>query len=178
MVEMPSEELAEVYGRRLQAELEAADIELPGADAVRGSGRPSASVLLVKGEPGPAEIGGGVALSGADGDAIDKALEALGRDPRDRYAVVSRPVAGVSDDRVKRRLRRIIEACDPVWVVALDPDAAHDVFHALGRPELGPGTVTRLMGRSVLALEGLEASLEDEALKRRVWAHLKALRTE
>jgi alkanesulfonate monooxygenase SsuD/methylene tetrahydromethanopterin reductase-like flavin-dependent oxidoreductase (luciferase family) len=105
-----------------------------------------------------------VALSGADGDAIDKALEALGRDPRDRYAVVSRPVAGVSDDRVKRRLRRIIEACDPVWVVALDPDAAHDVFHALGRPELGPGTVTRLMGRSVLALEGLEASLEDEAL--------------
>ena len=178
MSDVSSEKLAAAYGTRLAAELLKADAELPGADAVQASGNPSSDLLLVKGEPGPAELGGGVTLSGADGDAARKALGALGRDPLAYYAVLSRPVAGVTDERVFRRLRRIIEACDPAWVVAVDPEAATDVAKALGRSEAIPaGNVARVMGRELLALGGLEASLSDLGLKRRVWAQMQALGT-
>ncbi len=178
MPDVPLEELASAYGARLAVELLKADAELPGADAVQASGDPASELLLVKGEPGPAELGGGVTLSGADGDAVRKALGALGRDAQAFYAVLSRPVAGVTDERVSRRLRRIIEACDPAWVVAVDPAAATDVARATGLPETIPaGNVVRVLGRDLLALDGLEASLSDDALKRRVWAQMQALGT-
>lgn len=176
MAEATPSELTQAYEARLEAELARADAELAGSDSVKASGRASASLILVKGEPGPAEIGGGVALSGADGEAAAKALEALGRDPEDYYAVLSRPVAGATDERVTRRLRRIVEACDPLWIVAVDPEAASDVARALGEERApAPGDVVSMLGRSVLALEGLEASLSDDALKRRVWAQMKVL---
>jgi hypothetical protein len=175
MPEMSREELAEAYAARVAAELVRADSELPGSDSVAASGDASASVLLVKGEPGPAEIGGGRALAGADGEAIAKALGALGRDAADTYAVLSRPVTDPPQERVTARLRRIIEVCDPRWVVALDPRAAHDVALALGMDPPPPGEPTIGIGRTVLALDGLEASLADDSLKRKVWSQLKAL---
>lgn len=174
----PSPELGEIFRARLQAELARADSELPGADAIRSSGEPSAPLLLVKGEPGPAEAGGGLALGGEDGAAVAKALDALGRDPQATYAVLSRPVTGAPEDRVAARLRHIIETCDPLWVVALDIEAAEDIARALGSTQARPGAPQKALGRSVLALEGLEASLTDDALKRRVWEQLQPLRDD
>lgn len=165
-------DLSQVVAAKVAEELAQAERVAPAVSAA-WSGNPLGRLVLVKGEPGPAEESGGAALSGADGDAADAALAALGIDPAEAFKTLSRPAPGMASDVERERLVRQIEAVDPDVVVALDPVAAQDVASALGGGSLVAGRPCRMAGRVVVALEGLEASLSDTRLKRRVWAQLK-----
>ncbi|MDO8879440.1 MAG: hypothetical protein Q7W44_01350 [Coriobacteriia bacterium] len=167
--------LDQVFRDKAAAEIASAENLIPGDSIVRASGDELADVVLLKGESGPADVEHLRALAGADGEAADKALDALGM-PQGRFRVCTR--VGDADVAARlERLRLIIEAVDPRTVVALDPAAASDIAQAYGAPALTPGVPTTVGGRRVLALDGLEASLADATLKRRVWRQLQALGT-
>ena len=172
------EQLAALFEERARAELAAADALAPGSDAVPWGGSLFAEVAAVKGLPGPAEASGGAALSGADGDALEKALVALGWPAHATFRTLSRPEPGLAPERRAARLRMQLEAVDPDLVLALDAEAAADVAASLGAPPLPFGEEMRAVGRRVVAVDGLEASLADPARKRRVWKQLQAARPE
>jgi len=159
---------------KVRAELSAADALYPGADAITGSGAITPTVVIVKGEPGEADLAAGVALAGADGDAVRKALDALGVDGTS-FAVCSRPAPGVSGEAAADRLRLIIEALDPSLVIALDRVAASDTSSAFSSPELVFGSPLRVGGRVLLAVDDLEGSLTD-GRKAEVWQQFRGLR--
>jgi len=178
---VPAETPASVrslFVARAKAELAAADALAPGSDAVAPSGALLAEVAAVKGLAGPAEATGGAALTGPDGEALRKALEALGWDPASIFATLSRVEPGMAAERRSDRLRIQIEAVDPRLVLALDAEAAADVAEAFGIAEPGFGESVRILGRRIVAVDGLEASLSDPARKRRVWEQLKAAKPE
>lgn len=160
---------------RARAELEAADALCPGSDAVPWAGALLAEIALVKGHRGPAEESGGAALTGADGDAAKLALGRLGYDWSRAFRTLSRPEPGSELPRLAQRLRLQIEAVDAEVVIALDAVAASDLAQALGSPPLVLGKTRRIGGRTLLAVDGLEASLGDARLKRRVWNQMKAV---
>lgn len=175
-----------LYALKSAEELRLAHVALPAADTVPDTGDPDAAVLLVKGHPGPAEASGLPVMSGPDGVAAARALEALGFDPASIFWMLSRPVAAGGQSEtpstgcsaaVSERVRLVIEAVDPFAVVALDPTAAVDVAAAFALEPLSPGRSVRVLGRTILALGGLEASLNDPAQKRRVWDQFRALKT-
>ncbi|PKQ10355.1 MAG: hypothetical protein CVT69_00145 [Actinobacteria bacterium HGW-Actinobacteria-9] len=166
--------LAVLYDARTTAELADAAGMLPGSDRIPHGGDLHAGILLVKGLPGPAEETGAPVLSGPDGDAALRALGALGVGGA-YCAVLSRPGAASDERAVAMRLRHMIESIDPWCVIALDGVAALDVSQALGCPTPDFGVPVRVTGRSVVAVDGLEASLTDPIRKKRVWSHLKAV---
>jgi hypothetical protein len=172
----PVAELCALHESRASAELRAAEALAPGSDAVASRGALLAEVVIVKGLRGPAEESGGAALSGADGTAAVKALSALGYDEGALFFTLARPEPGIDAKRRALRIRAQIEAVDPQLVLAVDREAAEDVADAfgLGRPEWG--REVRVLGRRIVAVDGLEASLADPARKRRVWDQLKAAR--
>ena len=170
--------LRELYEAKAAAEIGVAERIVADADIVASSGNPLARTMLVKGQNGPAEESGGAALSGEDGVAAGKALEALGMDSQDVFAVVVRPTSKSDPDLVTRRLRGLIEAVDPVIVIALDSQAATDCAAAFGLEGLAFGKPTTVLGRRLLAVDGLEASLGDESHKRKVWKQLCSLAKE
>jgi len=179
------EAVAKQYAIKSAEELRQAISLQPGADAVPDAGEPGAAVLLVKGDAGPAEASGLPALSGPDGQAAASALEALGFDPDSVYAMVSRPHATTASpeagsdtiaSQIHERVRATAEAVDPHAIIALDLTAGADLAAAFGGVALTPGTAVRVLGRTLLVVEGLEASLGDPALKKRVWAQLRALK--
>lgn len=160
------------------AELQAADAAAPGSDTVPWSGALIAEVALVKGRPGPAEASGGAAMSGEDGRAADKALEALGWPTGSIFRTLSRPEPAASAEQRAARLRGQVEAVDAGLVVAMDADAAEDVGRAFGVDSLPFGVPITAHGRRLLALSGFEACLHDPAAKRRVWRELQAARPD
>jgi len=168
--------LRKLYDARARAELEAADLLCPGSDAVAWRGAPVAGIVAVKGLPGPAEASGGAAMSGADGDALSRALEALGWAADEVFFVVSRAEPGSDPACCAARMRAVIEATDPRVVVALDRVAAQDVGAALGVALTGSDTPVTCNGRGVVALDDFEATLGDEKRKRHAWEQLKAAR--
>jgi len=170
--------LRALHEARARAELTAADALAPGSDRVMWRGALLAQIAVVKGLPGPAEATGGAALSGADGVAVTKALEALGWDPATVFYTLSRPEAGMDRARAADRLRLQLEAVDPRAIVALDADAAADLAEAFGCEPLVPVTALRVLGRALVAVDGFEAALGDEKRKQAVWAQLKAAKPE
>lgn len=184
--------LQALYRAKLAEELRAAGKLQPSADAVADSGNPEARVLFVKGAPGPAEACGAAALSGPDGHAATKSLEALGFDPGSMYAMLSHASVAPTTDGSTRdaidpappvpeaalRVRATAEAIDPYAIVALDATAAIDVAAAFSVAPLRFGQPIRALGRVVLAVDGLEPSLADPARKKRVWSQLRALKPE
>lgn len=168
--------LRALYGAASSAEEDAADALLPGLP-VKRRGEPAARVLLLKGEPGAADVAAGSALDGPDGDAARSALEALGV-PLDGgvLAIVTRPAAGTSAAIASERVARYLEAADPQVALALDDTARDDLAAAAGLRSLPFGELRRVRGRMLLAVDGLEASLVDDERKKRVWAQLKALK--
>lgn len=171
------EELRRLYSAKAEAEQDAADAMLPGI-RVLAAGVPTARVLLVKGEPGEADLAAGASLAGPDGDAARAALEALGVGASSTLALVTRAAARAAGEAVVERLARYLESADPALAVALDAIAARDLAAAAGLRELPFGRLTHVRGRVLLAVDGLEASLADEARKKRVWRQLKALAGE
>lgn len=170
-----TDDLRSLYEAKIRAELEGADREAPGSDRVPSAGVLLARLALIKGLPGPAEVKGGATLSGLDGIAADLALSALGYDPMDAFRIMSRPEPGIEVARRGERLRLVIEAVDPGLVIALDAEAAEDLSEAFGVAPLRFGKPVQVLGRTIVAVDGLEASLTDQARKRRVWRQLQSV---
>lgn len=168
-----SKDIAAALVAKARAELLRADERVPGSAAVTSAGGPFAAVVLVKGEPGATDLEQRRALAGEDGEAARKAIAALGYDGP-FFTTISRPV-GAEPVAVAARLRLQIEAVEAAVAVALDAVAAGDLAAAFGIPPLDFGVAVRLPGRTLLAVDGLEASLADEAQKRRVWEQFKGL---
>lgn len=147
------------------------------------AGNGFASVLLVKGERGPAEAAGGALLSGADGAALHAALERLGYAPEDWCALSAVTAAGAPVDPEGFRLA--LATLSPSTVILCDEAAANLARETLA-PELvalptlecamlQPGYVTEVLGLRLLNLGGFEAALADPAAKQLQWAYLKQL---
>jgi hypothetical protein len=169
------ERLARLYRDKARAEITDAEGLAGAGEMVRPAGDELADVMLLKGEPGPEDIEASRVLAGADGEAADKALDALGLSPA-RFAACTRASDSGGEPR-SDRLRLLVEAVDPRVIVALDPVAAADLAAAYEVEVPPAGRLARMNGRDVVALDGLQASLGDEALKRRVWRQLQALKT-
>ncbi len=165
-----------LYLAKARAELAIANALAAGSDVVPDAGEALAQVALVKGLPGPAEASGGTAMSGADGRAADSALSSLGYAPDAIFRLLSRPEPALPPEARAARLRYALEAVDPSVVVALDAEAAEDVWGALGLPKAAFGRAVHADGRTIVAVDGLEASLGDERRKRRVWRQMQAIR--
>jgi hypothetical protein len=159
---------------KARAELAIADARAPGSDVVVWRGCLVPDVAVVKGLPGPAEAAGGAAVSGADGEAVARALERLGHDPALVFYTLARPEPGIEPAARADRLRLQIEAVDAALVIALDADAAADLARAFELRALPAGRVVIGCGRRFVAADGLEASLSDPVRKRRVWRQLSA----
>jgi hypothetical protein len=175
--ETPERVLA-LFTARATAELAIADTLAPGSDAVAPAGALLADVVAVKGLAGPAEATGGPALSGADGEAVSKALAALGWEAGSVFATLSRPEPGIPAEKRADRLRQQIEAVDPALVLALDAEAAEDLAGAFGVATPRFGDAVRVLGRKIVAVDGMEASLSDPARKRRVWRQFQAAKPD
>ena len=166
------ENRAKAYVAKMRFELE--QLEALG---VQVAGNAFSSVLLAKGEPGPAEQAGGDVLSGADGHALRAALLKLGYAPEDWAAVDARVAP--------EALRQAVAALDPSTLVALDEAAAATVRDAyaddlctladLNEALLAPGYVVHVAGMRVLNLGGFESALASEHQKQVVWAYLKQI---
>jgi hypothetical protein len=170
-IDASPEDLAEA---KVRAELAAADDPLGGSGRIAWSGSMFPAVALVKGEPGDGDRVAGSALAGPDGDAARKALDALGA-AGEVWSTVSRPAPDLEPDVVAARLRAQLLAVDPTIVVALDAVAAADLAAGFGLPALAFGVPVVAQGMTLLAVDGLEASLGDEDRKREVWQHFRGL---
>jgi hypothetical protein len=170
--------LRALFEQRARAELAAADAAAPGSDIVSWRGALLADVAVVKGLPGPAEVSGNPALAGVDGEAALKALERLGWPVGNIFFTLSRPEPGLEAERRGDRLRLQIEAVDPQLVLALDSEAAEDVAVAFGIERPQWGVATRVLGRRIVTVDGLEASLADQERKARVWGQMQAAKPE
>ncbi len=170
-----ADRLTRIFEAKARAEIRLADAMAAGSATVAGAGDPTGEVLVVKGEPGPADMTSRRALAGADGDALRLALEALGFEGDAVWSMCSRPRPGVAPADRARRLEATVEAVDPRLVVALDAEAAQDLASAFGARALRPGVPAVERGRVFGAVGGLEASLGDDRAKARVWAQMKAL---
>lgn len=172
---LTAKSLQRLYEAKAAAEVGAADSLVPGSAEVRGSGDLLAEVVLLKGLPGPGDLRARRALAGADGEAAGKALAALGFDATSVFAACTRTVASADDPERVRRVELLVEAIDPRVVVALDSDAAADLSEAFG-VALPFGRPAIARGRMLAAVDGLEASLADEAAKARVWGQFRSLK--
>lgn len=162
-----------VYRDKARTEIAQAEALVTGKGSVRGQGDLLAEVLLIKGEPGQGDLSTGRALSGDDGVAIGKALDALDL-PKARFAFCTRGGRAPARARISR-VRLMTEAVDPGVIVLLDTVATADFAAAFGVDAPAPGVLTKILGRTVVALTGFEASLTDEAAKRQAWKQLQAL---
>ena len=170
--------LRALHEARARAELADADALAPGSDRIAPRGALLAEIAAVKGLPGPAEASGSAAISGADGTALTKALEALGYAADTIFFTLSRPEPGMDSEHASDRLRLQLESVDPKVIVALDPEAAADIAEAFGCETPRPGSPLRVLGRRIVAVSGFEAALADPKAKQRVWAELKAAKPE
>lgn len=161
-----------VCRERAASEIASAEALARADGGVRGQGDVLAEILLLKGAPGPDDLRTRRALSGEDGVAIGKALDALGL-PKERFAFCTS--ASGSAAKSAGRVRLLVEAVDPRIVVLLDPRAAADFARAFAVDVPSAGVVVRVLGRDVIALDDFAASLADEQAKRHVWRQLQAL---
>lgn len=160
---------------KVRAELALADDGLPEAAVGMWAGDLFPAVALVKGEPGAAERAGGAVLGGADGEAVVKALTALGMDGAGIWRTLSRPAPEVLPERAAARLSLQLAAVDPTIVIALDATAAFDAAAALEVVVPPFGVPVAARGVVLLAVDGFEASLADEGRKREIWRQLRGL---
>ncbi len=174
MVRAVEPDATDAWIAKVRAELAQADQLAAISHAGTWSGSLFPAVALVKGVGGPAEAAGGAVLSGPDGEAAHKALEALGLDGA-TWLTLSRPSADTDPVLAATRLHHQLLAVDPDIVVALDDVAAQDLAAAFGIRSLPFGVATAKAGMTLLAVDGLEASLDDEDRKRAVWSQFRGL---
>jgi len=172
----PNDEFIRLYVAKAEAERAEADLLDPASAAAGSFGPGGAAILLLKGEPHRQPAASGSPLSPPEAEAAARALAALGL-PADDVAAVCTRAAGEEhgSGSAVRRLALAVEACDPAWLIALDRTAGADAASVLGVDVLAVGTPLARAGRVWLVVDGLGASLDDPARKRRVWAQLKTL---
>ncbi|MCL2882871.1 MAG: hypothetical protein FWF30_00140 [Coriobacteriia bacterium] len=152
-------------------------------------------VLAVKGkaETAMGAAGAQVPFCGPDWQALEKAMTRLGYDPP-TWAGLNLPRPGISPlpengsqpgqttDRSSERLAALVEAIDPIAVIALDREswvALKEAYRDWDAPALDAwcyGGVAQVAGRCFLSVEGFLDSLATEAGKQRSWAQLKQLK--
>ncbi len=160
-----------------------AEIAHLAARGVRLAGCAFPQILFVKGTPNAAEAAGGQPLSGADGEALFKAVSALGYAPEEWAGCL-----GVLEDGSALEpalLSLVIATLSPLTVVATDEAArrllrdalANDLVELVDLSEalLEPGVVVQAAGLRVMAVGEFEAALADPAAKQLMWARLKRL---
>ncbi|MDR1089073.1 MAG: hypothetical protein LBL23_07375 [Coriobacteriales bacterium] len=140
-----------------------------------------ASLVAVKGIPGRAEQSG-QPFFGADGEALESALLALGWQSNSWCGIVLE-----LPDRAQltaAELRLLVETIDPRALLALDRPALRGIQEGFGEELLPrvpePGQKCWLLGRALVFVDGFEAALVSDdggEAKRRVWRELKALKT-
>jgi uracil-DNA glycosylase family 4 len=151
---------------------------------VLGSGHPQADIFLLKYSPSAAEVEEGVAFYGRAGNALMKAFKRLGIDPLAVYGTlcVKCPVAdpslasGECMDRVIEELAIVQPRC----VVVMGEQALetlNDLEIPLGKPiELKLGEIQQLTPTiEAIYVPDIEASLDNEAVKREFWTAFRVL---
>lgn len=169
-------------GDRRCAYVQKARFEL-AALADRGvvmAGNAFSQVLLVKGELVPGELAGGL-LTGPDGEALRKALVALGYAPEDWAALAT--VAADGTPLRPALLRTAVAALGASTLIACDDAAALALRDAYGDELAGledadvallrPGLVAPVLGMRVINLGGFAQALADPKRKQFAWACLK-----
>jgi hypothetical protein len=173
------------HTQRKEAYLNKTRLELEGL-AARGVvmvGNAFSSVLIVKGDLSKEEQAGAELLSGADGEALLRALERLGYLPEDWTGL-----SALADDGTPlspELAREVAAALGPLTIIACDEPAADllrnvyaDELAALAEFDvamLKPGLVARVAGMRLLNLGGFADSLADPKRKQWSWACLKRL---
>lgn len=141
------------------------------------NGNQLASVLAIKGLPGVAETKGLPALSGADGDALEKALVALGWKESSWLGVILQPVDAAALSA--GNLRELVEIIDPLVVITLDDVARLQLIEALSplAANLLSGfhakAAITVLGRRLISVDSFELALRDSDKKQLAWAQLK-----
>ena len=146
------------------------------------TGSQLASLIAVKGIPGPTEQAGDPPFSGSDGLALDKAFGRLGwgfgsQNTRTWFGIVlSIPNQAMLPTR---DLRLVCEIVDPLAIVALDDPARLALIEAFTSEnnnimaDFSSGAETHISGRHFISVEGFETALLNEASKQKAWAQLK-----
>ena len=129
-------------------------------------------VLFIKANLSDEEKQSGDLLCGSDGEALEKALIALGFPPQS-WAALS-----VSEQTPIAEFRILLEALDPHQAVLLDKPAARFISLILDCPAFALDAVRYEGGRAYVALEGFASSLDSAEAKRREWTRLKMLSQE
>ena len=151
-----------------------------GSYAAYLSGNGLASVLVIKGICGSAEQAGNLPFSGADGEALEKALSALDWGPNVWRGVLLNPQDEQPLDVANLRL--IIEAFDPLTIITTDEVARLALIQACSLEKTNqahlfvPGGTISVLGRMLVSVDGFEAALTNPKAKQVAWMQLKQAR--
>jgi uracil-DNA glycosylase family 4 len=183
-VAVPTDEIYEKYLQKAIREINDLGDEITraageGAVPVLGSGHPMADIMLLKYGPQGSEIEEGVAFYGRAGQAVLRSLQRLRVDPMAVYGTNCLKFEGAEpDDHSKEWLARELHIVQPKLIVCMGEDAL-GFLNALAFPlaqtvearmgELQPFTPTI----EALVCPDLDASLDDEALKKAFWNAFK-----
>ena len=181
---VPTDEIYEKYLQKAIREINDLGDEIARAAGdsavpVLGSGHPMADIMLLKYGPQASEIEEGVAFYGRAGQAVLRSLQRLGVDPMAVYGTNCLKFEGAEpDDRSREWLARELHIVQPKLIVCMGEDAL-DFLNGLAFPlaqtvepqtgELQPFTPTV----EVLACPDIDASLDDESLKKAFWNAFK-----
>ena len=181
---VPTDEIYEKYLQKAIREIndlgdEIARVAGDSAVPVLGSGHPMADIMLLKYGPQASEIEEGVAFYGRAGQAVLRSLQRLRVDPMAVYGTNCLKFEGAEpDDRSREWLARELHIVQPKLIVCMGEDAL-DFLNGLAFPlaqtvepqtgELQPFTPTV----EALACPDIDASLDDESLKKAFWNAFK-----
>ena len=185
---VPTDEIYEKYLQKAIREINDLGDEIARAAGesavpVLGSGHPLADIMLLKYGPQASEIEEGVAYYGRAGQAVLRSLQRLRVDPMAVYGTNCLKFDGAQPDDTSREwLARELHIVQPKLMVVMGEDAlgflnglafplAEVVEPATG--QLRPFTPTI----DALVCPDIDASLDDEALKKAFWAAFKPVGT-
>jgi uracil-DNA glycosylase family 4 len=186
------DEIREKYLERAIRELNSLTREIQSCDLcprgnlmpVLGSGHPQADVFMLKFAPVPSEIEEGVAFYGRAGSALMKSFKRLGIDPLTVYGTVfvkcPVPDTDASAPECRARVLEELAVVQPRIVVVMGEEARAEL-NTLGVPmaaevEATTGKVQKLTPScDALYVPDIDASLDEDAAKRRFWRAFRAL---
>ncbi len=193
LIAVPTDEIYERYLNRAIREINTLGDEIqrctrvdhPDHAPVLGSGHPLADIMLLKYRAQSSEIQEGVAFFGRSGQAILKSIRRLSIDPLLIYGTNCVKCADADPDAAAAAcpfwLMREIMIVEPKMVVCMG-DEVTQTLNELRVPLSQPidaervGTVQRFTPTiEALVVPDIDASLDDEASKRRWWEAFKAL---
>jgi uracil-DNA glycosylase family 4 len=180
-----TDDISERYLRKAIAEINELGGELAraaGAERapVLGSGHPLADIFLLKYGPQGSELHEGVAFFGRTGQAVLKSIQRLGIDPMAIYGTNCIKFLGEPEEEGREFVLRELHIVQPKIVVAMGEDARQCLnatrFPLAREIEDLPGEVQELTPTiQALVTPDIDASLDEQAAKRKFWEAFKAL---